>query len=212
MAKIDYVACKVSAIDPYIVQVHFRDGLSDANIDDLRAHNPDVVFDEVDNLSIKAKIRQFGQETKTPVVMATDLGDRSLIDVERHDRAKTKPFGGRLKPAEFAKLANGNFTDAEKMKYMMKIVGLRHVTTRVLSSAMQTGDTLAGLPQLGTTADIGGGLAAIAAREIILGRRMATGRYVNNTRRLLGLKPQGTIKHTKGVVADFVRFTKSKKA
>ena len=178
MKKIHKVASEISTIDPYIEQVHFTDGVTAENLEALGKHRPDIIFDEVDDLRMKALIRQYAKKEGIPVVMATDLGDKSIIDVERYDLEDAKPFGGRLKDSELEKLYSGEVTPEEVQRYMVKIVGIQHVTPRVMESVLQVGNTLSGLPQLGTTATKGGAAAAVTAREILLGHDVPSGRHV----------------------------------
>jgi tRNA threonylcarbamoyladenosine dehydratase len=178
MKKLHKVATEISMADPYIEQVHFTDGVTEENLEALGEHRPDIIFDEVDDLRMKALIRQYAQKEGIPVVMATDLGDKSIVDVERYDLGDTRPFGGRLKTEELEKLYSGDVTPQDIQRYMVKIVGIRHVTPRVMESVLQVGNTLSGLPQLGTTATKGGAKAAVTAREILLGHDVPTGRYI----------------------------------
>jgi hypothetical protein len=207
--KVDHAAIQISELDPYIEQIHFKDGVTRQNLQILEAIGPDIVFDEVDDLSMKATLRKFGEKTHTPIVMATDLGDRSLIDVERYDQEQPKLFNGRLKPLEVDLLSNGAMSAEESRKLTAKIVGMRHVTTRMIESVMQIGETLPGMPQLGTTAAIGGAHAAIVAREIILGRQMSSGRYVSSPKKNLNLEPQASALQGLKTALKFVRSTRN---
>lgn len=206
--KIDHMACKISEIDPYIEQVHFYEGISHSSVGRLAAARPNIIFDEVDDLPAKALMRQFARDHEIPLVMATDLGDRSIIDVERHDAEKVKPFNGRLKEQEFNALTTGAVTDKDIAKFTLKIVGLRHVTTRMLQSVMEKDKTLAGLPQLGVTASLGGALSAIAVREILLGRELPSGRYVCSPKKVLRLQPQASMAQGLQTVSAFVKSRK----
>lgn len=193
MVKLDKVAQDVSRVDPYAKQIHFRQGITEAGLEELAEHRPDIIFDAVDDLRIKALLRQFAQREGIPLVMITDLDDKSIVDVERYDLGGAQPFNGRLKVAEINRLCSGACTPQELLRLTVKVVGMRQVTPRVLGSVLQVGRVLGGYPQLGTTATIGGGLAAIAAREIILDRNLSTGRYVHSAQGVLGLEPQGSL-------------------
>ena len=205
MTKVHRSARDVCEVDPYIRQVHFAEGITSDCLGALAAARPDIIFDEVDDLSAKAVIRRFAQVQHIPVIMATDLGDRSIIDVERYDLPGTKLFNGRLKNSEVERLAAGGFTDKEKRKFMLKVVGIRHVTARVLDSVMQIDKTLGGLPQLGVTASAGGSLAAVAAREILLSRRLGSGRYVYSPKSILTLAPQASFSDGVQTLLKFAR-------
>jgi len=195
MEKIDIVAIKTSEVDPYIKQVHLRDGITEAGLELLADNKPDIIFDEIDDLAMKARLRQFAADQKVPLVMATDLGDKSLIDVERYDIDKaTEPFHGKVQGDDFERMLRGDLTEQEKSKYLIRILGVQHLTARILGSVIEIDKTLAGIPQLGTTASTGGSLATVAAREILLGRTMDSGRYVLSPRATLGLQRQTGVK------------------
>lgn len=175
--KLDVMAKKISEADPYLEQVHFPEGFTQECLGELALLGPDVLFDEVDNFAAKAQMRRFAREQRIPLIMATDVGDRSLVDVERYDLEDAQPFHGRLTEQEVEDLAEGRVSRQEMGNMTVRVVGMENISQRTLQSFMEAGKTLPGIPQLGTTASIGGNLATIAARQIILGRDLPTGRY-----------------------------------
>lgn len=212
MFKLDIAACKTSEADPYIKQVHFRQGVTDESLVGLAEAKMDILYDEIDDLSKKALLRRFAKEQRIPLIMATDSGDTSIIDVERHDLHDVAPFNGRLNDQEFNKLLEGDLSPAEKQKMMLKIVGIRYITPRLLDSAMEVDKTLGGLPQLGTTASAGGSLAAVAAREILLGHRLHSGRYDGSPKRTLDLAHQTSVPEGIDIVSRFIKSQRELKA
>ncbi len=207
-SKIDQVAIATSELDPYVEQTLFRAGYAAKRLEAME-RKPDIIFEEVDDLNVKLAIRRFAAEHKIPVVMATDVDDTSLIDVERYDIENPEPFLGRLKDKQLEALQADKLSPEEKQKLMIKLVGLTAITPRLLRSAMHIGDTLAGLPQLGTTASMGGSLATVTAREILLQRHMPSGRYVHKPKRVLKLKSPDSVQDNLRVVRDFVTKSKS---
>lgn len=188
VTKLDLVARRVSTTDPYIDQFHLSAGVTIEGLAQIHAERPiDLIIDEVDDLSIKAGIRQFGYDRRIPVLMATDVGDRSVIDIERYDQKRVHAFNGRLNKRDLGRLAAGPLKAEDSRRLTVKLVGLRSVTTRLIISAFRTGKTLAGLPQLGTTATLGGALVAVAARELLLGRKLQSGRCTCSPKRILHL-------------------------
>ena len=161
---------------------------------------PDVIVEEVDDLAAKARIRRFAKAYGVPLVMATDLGDVTYLDVERHDLEDTPEFNGRIKQQDVDVLVNGEFTDAQRSRVLLKLAGLRHMSVRMLDSAVKRGSELAGIPQLGTTASAGGALATIAVRELLLGRRLKSGRYVISPKSVLGLQRQEGVVSAAGTI------------
>lgn len=191
--KTDFVGKKVSLVDPYIVQLHLAEGVTPDNLQrDILPSSPDIIVEETDDLAIKALIRAAAYEKGLPVVMATDFGESVLIDVERHDLGDTKPFNGRLSAKNLDKLITDELSPEEKRRFMLKVVGMRGLTPRLIDSALEVDKSLAGLPQLGTTAAIAGALATTAIREIILDRKMPSGRYRLSTKKILNLAPQAS--------------------
>jgi len=188
VAKVDRVAMRVSAIDPYLELVVHRHPLDDVGLRALvEAHRPQIIFDEVDSLQLKAAIRFEAKRSRVATIAAGDIGDRSIVDVERHDLGNVQPFNGRFRPRDLEHLLAGDYSMASA-RPMMRLIGLRHVSARLADSYLALGAELSGVPQLGTTALVGGAVAAVAARELILGRRLRSGRYVVAIDRLLRLQ------------------------
>ena len=192
-SKIDHAAIQISEADPYIKQVHFREGITPDNLTELAEYQPSVIFDEVDSMAAKVAMRGFAKEQGVPLVMVTDVGERSVVDVERHDLEDVTPFGGRLSSEMVDKIATGTATVEEIRKSMVAIVGLGNISTKMLESFLEVGQTLPGMPQLGTTASKGGALGADTAREIILNHEVPTGRHAADTRKILHFERERTL-------------------
>ncbi len=186
--KVDFVGKKISELDPYIEQVHIKEKVDSDVLSSITAqHSPDLLIDEVDDLSSKAAIRAEAHRSMKPVIMATDLGDKSMIDVERHDQREVKAFNGRLKPKHIQALLEGADHDT-RQKVLRRLIGILHITPRLLDSFMEQGKTLSGLPQLGSTATACSSLTTVTAREILLGRKMGSGRYIYSPKKTLKIQ------------------------
>jgi tRNA threonylcarbamoyladenosine dehydratase len=210
MKKLDIAAIKVSELDPYVEQSHYATGVNTKALERLEAELPDILFDEIDDIAMKAVLRIFAAKNRVPLIMATDIGDTSIIDVERYDLDEnTKPFHGKVKAQDIERLAAGEMPEADRRKLMIKIVGAKHISPRMLQSAMQIDKRLGGLPQLGATAAEGGSLASVAARELLLGRKLDTGRYVVPMRKALGLQHITSFREGAATVMQFVRDSKN---
>lgn len=191
--KIDIAAKKISKIDPYIYQVHLPQGLDDDF--EKSGVEYDMMFDEVDDLSAKFKMRDLSKRSEKPLIMVTDAGDRAIIDIERYDtEPKTEMFLGKIKEECLHGIVDESLSDSEKKAIIARFVGIKNISGRLIKSVMLIGEELGGIPQLFTTANIGGSLGAIAAREIILGRDIKSGRYVSNFRKTFKLgSPDGVL-------------------
>jgi tRNA threonylcarbamoyladenosine dehydratase len=209
LRKVDIMARKISEIDPYITQHHLHDGYTDAANDVLDVVRPDIIIEEVDDLSTKAQLRAYAAKHETPLVMVTDLGEKSIIDIERHDLEDVKPFNGKVSQDLFDDLIAGELSEKEKRSALMKIAGVRHISPRMIESAMDQNRTLGGLPQLGATAIAGAALANTATREILLGRKMKSGSYVQSPQKTLGTQRPTTLRQDLDTYQKFLRFLKS---
>jgi len=190
MAKIDVLACKISEADPFIEQIHLADGYTSDATDHLLEFRPSLIVEEVDDLVTKARIRRWASESRTPLLMVGDIGERSVIDVERHDLGHVRPFNGRVNEATFAKLVDGQLTPAEERRLLVNIAGPKNLTVRLITSALRVGSDLAGMPQLGSAASAGAAVASVAARAIIGQEALKSGAYVLSPRRMLRLGRQ----------------------
>jgi len=199
--KIDILAKKISELDPYLNQVHMREGITRDSLEAL-TEKPDIIFDEVDDFSAKALLREYAQKNGIPLLMATDVGETSIIDIERHDIENVQPFNGRLNRQTIDLMLSGEMTEEDKKKITTKLIGLSNASIRLLSSVND--NKVVGTPQLGTTASIGGGLAAIVTRDILLGADVQSGRRVLKNRNALGLASQSTFQESIQTIRQFL--------
>lgn len=177
--KIDVLAKHISQLDPFIKQVLLRDGVNEQNIEEvIEDYRPNLMVDAVDSLAIKALIRSRGAKYGVPVLMATDVGERSLLDIEMYGKEENvKPFGGRVSEEDYQKLLSHQASDADMQRLMFDIVDPSNASQRMFNSVMSVFEgKLPGLPQLGATATLGGIAVTRAAREIILGNEVRSGR------------------------------------
>jgi hypothetical protein len=190
-AKTFKVGREISELDPYIDQVHLTSGLNQASLAELAAADPDIIFDEADDFLAKVQIREFAQAHQVPVVMATDVGHKSVVDVERYDLQMPQLFNGRLDRSDIELIKSGPLSPGDKMRITTKLIGITNASVRLLDSTMDP--QLAGLPQLGSTASLGGVEAAKLTPDIILGSTFKSGRSVVSLRNDLGLKNQSSV-------------------
>lgn len=188
MRKVNIMGRKISEVDPFIEQFHIHEGYDPQTTPDiLDVAQPDIIIEEIDDVSTKAMIRQYAKERGIPLVMAADLAETSLLHVERHDLEDVKPFNGRLSQAAFNALVAGDLTDSEKLKANIKILGARNAlaSARFIESNLDIGKRLAGIPQLGAIATAGAALTDRGVREILLDRKMDSGIYKQSAEKTL---------------------------
>lgn len=162
--------------DPEADVVVFAEGLNEQNLDDF-LDGVDIVFDEIDDVGMKARLRLAARQRRLPVVMMTDCGDSGILDIERYDlNPDQELFHGRLTESELNYLLASRPDQDKWLQLVAKIIGLEHVPSRLLESFPKIGRELAGAPQLGTAAMVSGGIGAYVARMIALGEPLRTGK------------------------------------
>lgn len=199
---------KISEVDPYIDQSHFTNGYDETTDDVLRAERPDVIIEEVDNLEAKAHLRRIAAELQIPLIMVGDAGDKVPIDIERHDQGRVKPFNGALSDQTFAALLRGPLPKKETESALMKLIGLRNLSPRLIDSGVSRGIETGGFPQLGSTAALGGVLASVAIREILLDRPLKSDIHVGDTRKIIGAGPETTWRENIQIAKKFIKYRK----
>lgn len=195
--KIDETAQYISELDPYVRQIHLRDGLTPDNLGTLLQYKPDFVFDAVDNLPAKVLLRQAARETGTTVVMMTDAGQNVVVDIESGETKRRKLFNGRVPQSTIDKILNGERpTPREALDMTVKVAAggwlklLKIADEPLLDSLSKLGTELTGFPQLGSTVALAGSLAVDIMRAAILHQPIDTmpRHNVVNPNKALGLQ------------------------
>ena len=206
LSKTISAAREISDIDPYIAQVHLEDGYTTPEAEQVMDQwRPLVIVEEVDDLRAKAAVREYAMTKRIPVVMATDVGDISVVHVERYDTEDVSPFSGRISDDTFARLRDDELTPQELVSVLLDVSGRDAAlgSPRLIKSFMDIGRGLAGLAQLGTTVGMGASMAALAIREIALGRPLPSGSYVADPRELLSLSDSVSDDERAGIMSAF---------
>lgn len=178
-AKIDVLQKQIYFINPYARVIPFHK-LTIKNVDSFVSNKPKprLIFEEIDDFRMKVVLRQYAKRNKVPVVTLTSLGDSVLFDIERYDIDKSVAiFNGRLKEQELHSLSEGQFTEAQKQKLAISIVGSENVPSKAKQSIGLIGHTLVGRPQLLSTVTVVHGLSTYVVRMIALGKFRESGRY-----------------------------------
>lgn len=196
-SKVDNIAKRISEKDPWITQTHLP-GITTENIGALEMDSLDIIVEAVDSMAVKALLRFEAQRLKVPLIMPADLHDKSMIDVERYDLGDKKNilFAGKLDrqtAQQLASILDSDHPLAPEIargiseRAMLRHTGVTNLTTRMMKSVMRRGHELVGMPQLGTTATMGGAEVAVGVREILLGGGPSSGRYYTDPRKTLKL-------------------------
>ena len=165
-------------LDPFASCISYPQGLDDDTVGAFVADS-DAVFDEVDDFRVKVQLRLMAQLHGKPLLMATNLGDTVLIDVERWDRPHDglEPFNGQLDGVSLQDLTRTGLAPEDVSRFAAQVIGVDNVPLRALASLPLINRELVGRPQVASTAGVAAGLAAMAARSVLLGAPLRSGRY-----------------------------------
>lgn len=186
--KCQLAARAVWELDPFATCIVYPQGLDDDTVGTFVA-NSDVVFDEVDDFRVKVQLRLMARSHGKPLLMATNLGDTVLIDIERWDRPHDglEPFNGQLDGVSPQDLMRTGLSPEHVSRFAALVIGVDNVPLRALASLPLINRELAGRPQVASTASMAAGLAAMAARAVLLGAPLRSGRYRLSLTESLGL-------------------------
>lgn len=178
-AKAAVIARKLYEMNPYMDIECITANVTEKTIDDffekpwpLRA-----VIDEIDDLKTKILLRIEARKRGLPVIMATDLGDDVMLDIERFDLNKKLPLFHGLVP-NVEELLTKEVSKREWLKYATAIIGPHNTPLRMQQSLLKVGTKLVTQPQLGPTAAMSGVVVAYAVRQLAAGEKLRSGRTV----------------------------------
>jgi ThiF family len=186
--KSQLAARTVWELDPFATCLLYQQALDDDTVSSFVAAS-DVVFDEVDDFRVKVQLRLMARRHGKPLLMATNLGDTVLIDIERWDGPEDglEPFNGQLDGVSLPELMRTGLSREDESRFAAQVIGIGNVPLRALESLPLVGRELAGRPQVASTASMAAGAAAMAARSVLLEAPLRSGRYRLSLTEALGL-------------------------
>lgn len=170
---------QIYEMNPYS-SVGYFDKVEASNIDSIfdDSWSTDIAIDEIDDIEMKVRIRSEARKRKVPVIMATELGDTVMLDVERFDLEPSRPlFHGAI--PEIEQLLDRPVENyREWTKHAVNMIDPTNMSLKLQKSLLKIGTTIVTHPQLGSTVMMTGGVLAFAAKSIALGQPLQSGRYV----------------------------------
>jgi molybdopterin/thiamine biosynthesis adenylyltransferase len=192
VSKVISVAREIAEFDPFLKVVCYTEGATEENIDDffLKGGKLDLVLEECDGLAVKILARQKAKELRIPVVMETS--DRGMVDVERFDIEPDRPIlHGLIDHLDINKVKEAK-TNEEKIPFLLPMVGIETISTRLKASMVEVEQTITTWPQLASAVAIGGGLATDVSRRVLLNQFHDSGRYFVDVEELISDKTSST--------------------
>ncbi len=178
-SKAQIIAEQIYEMNPYATVESF-DKVTAPNIDQIfdKPWPIQLAIDEIDDIEMKVRLRAEARKRKIPVLMATEIGDTVILDVERYDLEPTRPlFHGKVPGIE--DLLEKKIEDyREWTKHAVGIIDPHNMSIKMQKSLLKIGTTIVTHPQLGSTVMMTGGVLAFAAKNIALGNSLESGRYV----------------------------------
>ena len=173
------IAQQIYEMNPYST-VHTTDKADKDNIAAIfdEPWKVDLAIDEIDDIEMKVRIRYEARKRKIPVIMASELGDTMILDVERFDLEPSRPLFHNAVPGIEKLLDTPIENYREWTKHATSILDVSNMTIKMQKSLMKIGTTIVTHPQLGSTVIMTGGVLAFAAKSIALGHSLKSGRYV----------------------------------
>lgn len=177
--KAHIIGRQIYEMNPY-AQVAYFDKVTVDNIEAILDEPWPVraVIDEIDDIEMKIKIRLAARARRIPVLMASELGDTVVLDVERFDLEPQRPLFHGTIPGIETVTSETLVNQREWMKYAMRILDPKNMSVKLQKSLMKIGTTIVTHPQLGGTVMITGGILAFAVKNIALKSGLNSGRYV----------------------------------
>ncbi len=172
----------------------------------------DVFIDSMDSLSLKVFVRLLCRKHKIPVLMTTSNGDSIILDVERFDLDNSSSiFHGRLGDVQPEDFRHMNYR--EWLQLATKIVDPSILTERMQESSTEIRKTIAAVPQLGTTVNLGGASISYILRRIANKQALPSGRYVISLEEKLipGYNEESTQKKRLTKTKEFIEFFTNQK-
>lgn len=166
-AKTEILSKRLYEKNPYINLNIVEGGVGIFNLPRI-INDVDVFIDHMDNLPLKIEARKVARVLGKPILMATDIDKRPIIDIELPSDQEF--FAGRPKPELIMDLSKPitNFTDwASKA---VKIFGLENTSAAVLENFISVADKKQNYgSQLGLTGFVVAGFLAYYIYEIARG-------------------------------------------
>jgi len=178
LPKVVLVARQIYELDPFADLVLFPEGISIDNLQSFFDESPALgaLVDECDDPITKIRLRLEARKRRIPVLMATDMGDDVVLDVERYDLDADYPLAnGRIGDDVDRWLAR-ELAPQEKMQLIFLFLGPDAMPPKMLSIGQRLGVELDGPPQLGGTCSMAGGAVSHVLRRIFADKDPIAGR------------------------------------
>ena len=170
MPKVIIAARKIYEGNPFARVNILPKGVTSENLEKLlKQKKLDLIIEEIDDVKMKINTRLLAIKYKIPVIMITDNGDGVVLHIERYDLGYKKIFNKGI-PYWNKVLKSGITRETAGNTIMNDIVGgVKNIDPKMLRSVgrVMKGE-LVSWSQLGSAAILGGVVATVALKKVIL--------------------------------------------
>ena len=170
LPKVVVASRRIYEDNPFAKVTLMPKGVSEKNLEDLlKKGKLDLIIEEIDEMKMKIRTRILAMKYKIPVVMITDNGDGVVLHIERYDLGYKKIFNKEV--FYWDELFKKEITKEIAGKMIMEDIvgGVDKVDPKMLKSVKRVlAKELVSWSQLGSAAILGGVVATVAIKKIIL--------------------------------------------
>jgi len=164
-------------VDPFAQIDIWEEGVSVDTLEKFISKDKiDLFVDTMDNLYLKVQARLLCKKYRIPVLMITENGDSTILDIERYDTEHVPIFQGKISEKDIKNAAQ--FNQQQWLSLALKIIDPTYLTEEMQDSILSVGKSIAGVPQIATSVNIGGSTLAYAVRKIANKSELSSGRYI----------------------------------
>lgn len=175
---------QIHSVDPYIKVKPYAEGVHEGNLDEFLG-GVTLVVEECDDINMKIMMREKARLLGIPVLMVTDIGSAAQLDVRRFDLDQSLPIAAcGVSDDEIYAIQKKCQADPNRENFydfVFAIVGRNHIHApefKVLAMKEEP-PVFGGVPQLGSTAMMAGGMVAEAAARLLLGFDLPERMFIN---------------------------------
>jgi hypothetical protein len=165
--KVELLAYETQLVDPYLDLYLYDEGLQPENMERFLLGGDgeprlDYVVEEADDLRIKIEVRKHARRHGIPVLMASDVGNRTQVQLQDYAASPRSSLGFRVADGEFAAIVERCMSRGsrdDRLELYTALLGPGFANDEFAQWLSQQGEQpTSSIPQSGAIALLGGAL------------------------------------------------------